>query len=504
MNTGRTRTIRRSPLQSPYPSAGKTPRCFSKLTTVLDPLDQPSMSGQHNSASSASNSLAAGASGSGMQRGVKTARQSSSSDSDSDSDSFSGMTLRARTRLVKKMKKAHHSQSGASGRKSGRPSVPPSTTVTLGAAQTVASVSSAMPHSTGPLTLPTQTPATAGASHPLSSLAYSLPTVSLVNVGPTLSLPLVTYAQPLGAHLTRGFPPMTHLPPSQQQGHSHHSHQHQSHGGPSTQQAGHPSRKFPATQGPSQSHSHLTSSQAQGHVHVSHGLQGHVSHSFQGQAHMSHNPQGPAHSSSSWPGVAGSVASSSCLPSSSSTPMSSCSLSMMATSQPGPLVSLSSLSASHSHSHSHPGSGLSYQGPLTRNRLLKQQVVGPGSGSGGGGMGGSVMGGSVVPGVSGMNGVHQLMTGHIPRSFSSSHPQGHPAAKSGSSQHLPPQQQQVSDPLSQRLQQMHQQLQQLQQKQHHLQQLQQQVPGQGSGSGYPFNMSAFVPSIGLNLLPQTP
>lgn len=491
MNTGRTRKIRRSPLQAPYPSAGKTPRCFSKLTTILDPLSLPSTSSQHSSASSTSNSLAAGASGSGMQRGMKTVRPTSSSDSDSDSDSSSGMTLRMRARPFKRIKKAHCSQSGASGRKSSKSAsvVPPSATLTSGANQSATSVSSAMPHSTGPLTLPSQTLPTAG-TNPLSGPVYSLPTVSLVNVGPALSLPLVTYAQPLGAHLTHGFPPMTHLPPTQQQRHSHNPHQHQSHGA-STQQAGHPSHKFSSPQGPSQPHHiHMPCSLPQGHVHMNCHLPGHMSHSLQGHVHTSHSSHGPAHSTSSWPSVPRSIASSSSSPSSSNAPSSSCSLGVTVTSQPGSLVSLSSLS----------GTGPSYQGPLTRNRVLKQQVVGPGSSSGG--VGGSMMGGSVVPGVSGMNGVHQMM-GHIPHSFGSAQPQGHPPSKSGTSQHLTPQQQQAQDPLSQRLQQMHQQLQQLQQKQQHLQQLQQQVPGQGSGSGYPFNMSAFVPSIGLNILPQS-
>lgn len=41
-----------------------------------------------------------------------------------------------------------------------------------------------------------------------------MPTVSLVTVGAPVPLSLITYAQPLGANLTRGFPPMTHVPPA--------------------------------------------------------------------------------------------------------------------------------------------------------------------------------------------------------------------------------------------------------------------------------------------------
>ncbi|KAK7088132.1 hypothetical protein V1264_022084 [Littorina saxatilis] len=504
MNTGRARQIRRSPLQMPYPSASKSPKFLSRFSTVLPAFTLPPAVTQRasTSASAAPNLSSAGASGSGTQ---KRMMMLSSSDSSSDSDD-SGMKRRARTRLHKKMKKVHI-RGGSWGKKSssGKSAAPPSATQTAGGSISSSSSNSSLTGSASGLMAPTP---------------YRMPNVSLASAGPAMSLNLITYPQPLGANLSQGFPPMAHMPPSSSQPQAH-SHQpapsyhyntqqglqhsvlsltHQGNPQASSQHQGASQSQSQAHVSASQAGSYISPAQSQSHslgapsaAHSHHTT--HHSRLKVSQGYMSHSQvPPPSTSSSSWMGIPTTMMPASSLPSTSSMHSSLMAhpLTMTATAMSGqPLTA-------HSATQLQMASGMTYQGPLTRNRLHKQQqVVGPGaagsggssSSSGGGGSsagGGGMMGGQVL--TSGMNGVHSMI-GQIPHCYSSSQPHGYPGSKSGASQ--------PGSHLSMSLRHLQQQQQQ------QMQQLQHQVPSMGSGSGYPFNLSSFVPTLGLNILPQS-
>ncbi|KAL8604678.1 hypothetical protein ACOMHN_013458 [Nucella lapillus] len=541
INTGRTRKIRRSPLQTPYPSAAKSPRCYSKLTTILptpaftipsgsqsQSQPQPSTSAQNGSLPSSSGSAAAhhGAGSNDMKRG-RSAPLSSDSDSDSDSD---GMTLRLRTRQYKRLKKSHSHGAGF-GKKSAKDIQRSGVLSASGGAAGPPLTSGAGPASISSQSLVSQSQqqqvnglAPSSLPLPLTSSPFPLSSVPMASAGSTLPLNLLTYAQPLAANLSQGFPPMTHLPPPLQLPPSSSSSRHPHtqaqavvqipQSVPSVSPAKGQTYTTSMIQAPPQASSRHSSRSAMSHLGPPSHSHGHAlsssssSSSSSGQGAVgAYSLLGPPQSSGSWSMVPGSVP----LHLASLVPHPS-----MVSSQPVLMTSIASASSQPSlapPTTSLPSSSQvsmsTYQGPVTRKRMLKQMGVG---GGGGGGM----LGGG------GLNSSHHpLIGGSLPHTFTPSQPQPHPGAVSVNGlnplhahphYHLPhqlppPPQTQLSAPPpptqpqppppsshSQHLQQIH-----------HFQQQQQQqsqyLPGFGlAPSGYPFNQSSFAPTLGHNIL----
>ncbi|XP_076434703.1 uncharacterized protein LOC143274697 isoform X2 [Babylonia areolata] len=542
INTGRTRQIRRSPLHAPYPVAAKTPKCFLKLTYVLpDPSSMPQPSTSHNgfpSSSSTSSGAHTASSGSQQKKG-KSVPPTSGSDSDSDSDASIGMTLRLRTRQYKRMRKAG-GQSGSVGKKSGKGAGP--------SAAAAASAPLTASGGGGPVattSLVTTSLHSAGGLNPLTSPSFPLPTVSLVSTGSTLPLNLITYAQPLGANLTRGFPPMTHLPPSSSSSSSTHlSHQpqvsvHNNHLSVSSSSSSLSHSSPPSSQGQvypgNMAQQHTPHNSSSSSHHAAHSVVSHLgsphahaaaasssSSSTQGSVGGAYSMLNPhCHSSGTWSMLGRTLPP-------AGLAMAPPHMSLMPSSQPAPVGVLPS-PAQAPLAPASQGSGVTtYQGPLTRKRVLKQMAGG---------------GASVIPGGGAVNShthSHSLMGSLATHTFAAApaphHSQAPPPQRHGTPgglasplhhhhphphplphpHHHPMSQQQALAvpgpphpsssnhlaPHTQHLQQMHQHFHhQQQQQQQHQQQQQQHLAGFGMApAGYPFNQSSFVPTLGHNIL----
>ncbi|KAK7506038.1 hypothetical protein BaRGS_00002760 [Batillaria attramentaria] len=228
IQTGKTRTIRRTSLKVPYPSAAAAPMSFSRLTSQLPAtlhVNQPSASCQPGPSASSPMMMVPAAVPASNSVTHKRTFSTSGVDSGSDSDDGSGKSPPGRHGKYRRSTRSKSAASGAAGApvsKGSKSSGLPSATQTSGSTQ-ASTASGLASTSLSSLALSQTSPARTSMPGmlPPGVVASSRPPASAACAKsaqqpyvPQFPLSLVTYAQPLGANLTRGFPPMTHVPPS--------------------------------------------------------------------------------------------------------------------------------------------------------------------------------------------------------------------------------------------------------------------------------------------------